>query len=235
MIIDAALEPAEIAQLAERDLSETMCIVFDVLRATSSMLTALAHGVAEIHPVQTLEEAFALRKRLPGALLGGERDGEKPEGFDFGNSPLEYREARGAKIIWTTTNGTLALHACAGARRVLVGALLNLDALAAELRRSEPERVLLLCAGTYETLALEDVCAAGHLAARFPQAALTDSARTALAVAQAFPEPLAALQQARNGRALIAKGRVAEVEWCARLSAYNIVALMDGSIVRAII
>jgi len=230
MIIDAALDPADIAQLAQRDLATTTCVVFDVLRATSSMITALAHGAAEIFPVTTIEAALTLRGEIPGALAGGERGGEKPEGFDFGNSPLEYREARGAKIVWTTTNGTVALRACERAERVLVAALLNLDAVAARLRGVE--RVLLVCAGTHEELALEDVYAAGRLAALFPDAALTDSARTALAVGQAFPEPLDALRQARNGRTLLEKGRGAEVEWCARVSAYSIVGFMDGSIVR---
>lgn len=232
MNIDAALDPADISRLPQRDLSTTTCVVFDVLRATSSMLTALAHGVAEIHPVTTIEGAFALKAQIPGALLGGERGGEKPEGFDFGNSPLEYRDLSGAKIVWTTTNGTIALHACQHAERVLVGALLNLDTLAAALRGAE--NVLLVAAGTQDTLALEDVCAAGHLAALFPEAKLTDAARTALAVAQAFPEPLDALRVARNGRALAATGREAEVEWCAQRSAYNIAAFMDGSIIRPI-
>jgi 2-phosphosulfolactate phosphatase len=67
MIIDVALNPAEIALLPKRDLGDTTCVVFDILRATSSMLTALANGAEEIHPVTTLEEAFALKKDLPGA------------------------------------------------------------------------------------------------------------------------------------------------------------------------
>ncbi len=232
MKIDAALDPAGIAQLAHRDLSATTCVVFDVLRATSSMLTAFAHGAAEVYPVRTLEEAFELRSGIPGALLGGERNGEKPAGFDFGNSPFDYREVRGAKIVWTTTNGTIALRSCEHAARVLIGALLNLDALAAQLRGAE--RVLLVCAGTHEELALEDVCAAGCLGAMFPGAELTDAARIALAVCRAFPEPLDALRQSRNGRALSAMGRDAEVEWCARRSAYNVGAFMDGSIIRPI-
>lgn len=234
MQIDVAINPAEIALLPSRDLSRTTCVVFDVLRATSSMITALAHGVAEIRPVCTLEEAFAARESAPGALLGGERGGEKPEGFDFGNSPLEYQASPGAQIIWTTTNGTIALQACAAAERVLVGALLNLDALAEELERAKPERVLLVCAGTHEELALEDVVAAGGLVARLPGATLSDAAHTSAAVAYRFPDALAALREARNGRALLAKGRDTEVEWCARVSAYKVIGSMCGPLVRAL-
>ena len=232
MHFDAALNPAEIARLPQRDLAQTTCIVFDVLRATSSMITALAGGAAEIHPARTIDEALALKQEHPRAILGGERNGERIDGFDVGNSPFEYRELRGVKIITTTTNGTLALRACEHAARVLVGAILNLGALAEELRWDEPERVLLVCAGTFEEFALEDACAAGLLIAEFPDAELSDAARAALAVAKLFPEPLDALRAARNGRALIAKGRGAEVEWCAQVSRYNIVGSMDGAVIR---
>ena len=232
MLIDVALNPAEIARLPQRDLSATTCVVFDVLRATSSMVTALANGAQEIHAVCTLEEAFALRSEMPGLLLGGERDGEKPEGFDFGNSPLEYREARGARIGWTTTNGTIALRSCEHAERVLVGALLNLSAVADELRWADPVDVLLVCAGTHEGFALEDAYAAGRLIAELPEAALTDSARAMQAVARGFPTSEEALRASSNGRVLVSRRREAEVQWCARESAYSIVGFMDGAVVR---
>jgi 2-phosphosulfolactate phosphatase len=233
MIIDVALNPAEIALLPNRDLGDTTCVVFDILRATSSMLTALANGAEEIHPVTTLEEAFALKKDLPGARLAGERNGERPDGFDYGNSPLEFRTARGAKLIWTTTNGTIALKACEHAERVLVGALLNITALHEEIQWSEPERILLVCAGTFEDFALEDAYAAGVLVSEFPEAELTDAAHAALATSKLYPKSIDALRAARNGQVLIRKGREAEVEWCAQVSAYNVGAFMDGSIVRS--
>jgi len=197
------------------------------------MVTALANGAEEIHPVTTLEEAFALKKDLPGARLAGERQGERPHGFDYGNSPLEFRNARGAKLIWTTTNGTIALKACEHAERVLVGALLNITALHEEIQWAEPERILLVCAGTFESFALEDAYAAGVLISEFPEAELTDAARAALATSKLYPKSIDALRAARNGQALVRKGREAEVEWCAQVSAYNVGAFMDGSIVRS--
>ncbi len=233
MLIDAVLTPAEIALLPGRDLSATTCVVFDVLRATSSMVTALAHGAAEILPARTIEEALALKAGRPHALLGGERHGELIDGFDLGNSPLEYREnVAGRTIISTTTNGTIALRACEHAERVLVGAILNLGALAAELRRAQPEQVVLICAGTFADFALEDAFAAGLLLAAFEEANRTDSATAALGVAKLFPHALAALQQARNGRVLAQKGRGAEVEWCAQESRFDVVGWMDGTVIR---
>ncbi len=235
MTIDVALNPAEVALLPERDLSATTCVVFDILRATSSMVTALAHGVREIHPVCTIDEARALRARMPEAVLAGERHGERIDGFDIGNSPFEYRDLAGRTLISTTTNGTVALRAAERAQRVLVGAILNLGALAEELRRAAPERVLLVCAGTFAEFALEDACAAGLLIAQLASDALTDSARAALAVTKLYPEPLAALLAARNGRVLASKGRGEEVEWCARVSKFSIVGEMKSAVIRPLL
>ena len=232
MKITVALDPAEIAHLPRRDLSRTTCVVFDVLRATSSMITALAHGAAEIHPVRTIEEARELKSDMPHAVLGGERDGELIDGFDVGNSPFEYTGFARRTIISTTTNGTIALRACENAELVLVGAILNLAELADEIRWREPADLLLVCAGTFEEFALEDAYAAGLLIAALPDAQLTDSAHAALAVARQFSTPLAALRAARNGRTLDAKGRGKEVEWCAQTSRFNVVGIMEQAVIR---
>ena len=234
MKLDAALTPSDISRLPERDLSTTTCVVFDVLRATSSMITALANGAAEIFPVKTIEEARALRKEMPDALLGGERHGERIEGFDLGNNPFEYTALAGKRIISTTTNGTIALRACERAGRVLVGALLNLAALRDELTRSRPAEVLLVCAGTFETFALEDAIAAGLLAAEFPDAELTDAVVAAIATARRFATPLDGLLAARNGRALAARGRRDQIEWCAQVSRFGAIGAMDGAIIRSL-
>lgn len=233
MILDAVLNPAEIAQLGAARVSGATCVVFDVLRATSSMLTGLAYGVSAVLPVRTIEEAEAFRG-TPNYLLAGERHGDPIPGFDLGNSPFEYQQVPGRTVVATTTNGTIALRACEGADRILAGAILNIAATAKELRRLNPARVLLVCAGTFDTFALEDAWAAGKLAELLGPAELTDAAQAALALTRLFPEPLAALQAARNGRALAAKGRAAEVEWCAQLSTLSVVAELKGEFLRAL-
>ncbi len=234
MYIDVVLHPAEIATvLPVRDLSKTTCVVFDVLRATSSMVTALAHGATEIYPVRTIEEALSLKVRMPEALLGGERHGDIIPGFQMGNSPLEYREqVRGRRIITTTTNGTIALRACEGAERVLVGAVLNIGALAAVLRASWPQHVVIVCAGTFSDFALEDCCAAGLLIAYLGAESLSDSAHAALGVTRLYPEPAAALHASRNGRVLMGTDRAADVEWSAQLSLYDVVGEMKSAVIR---
>jgi 2-phosphosulfolactate phosphatase len=162
--------------------------VFDVLRATSTFVTALHHGAKVIIPVREISEALAIRQKQPDVLLGGERNGVKiraaqkwdrhlacPEqagslshseiDFDLGNSPREYtpEKVRGKTIVSTTTNGTRALRACAGAKMVLAASFLNLGATAEFLRQEKVENILLVCAGTGENRADEDVLAAGAL------------------------------------------------------------------------
>ncbi|MCX6967079.1 MAG: 2-phosphosulfolactate phosphatase [Verrucomicrobia bacterium] len=233
MIIDAILTPAEIDVLPQADLSASVCVVFDVLRATSSIITGLAHGAEEIRPVVSIEEALSARAQWPDAVLGGERFGDRIDGFDLGNSPLEYCRAGLRRIVTTTTNGTVTLQACASAREVWVGALLNMQALVDRLRQSGPERVLLVCAGTFRELALEDVLAAGMLAAAFPEATLTDAAQVALALYRQHQANLcAALELAKNGRVLRAHGRAEDVAWCAQVSRFPIVGVLRDGVIR---
>jgi 2-phosphosulfolactate phosphatase len=170
--LETLFTPAEFEALRQRDLSNTVCVVFDVLRATTSMLTALQHGAASIIPAAEISEALALRAKHPAALLAGERDGVRIRAaqsggvdFDLGNSPREFTPDRvaGKTIIITTTNGTRALQACRGARHILPGAFLNLAALAQWIARERPPHLLLVGAGTFEQAAYEDTLAAGAL------------------------------------------------------------------------
>jgi len=172
MKIEAVLAPTELPALAKRDLREAACVVFDVLRATSTFVTALHNGAKAIVPVSEISEALAIRKKQPEVLLGGERDGVRIRAgqtggvdFDLGNSPREYtpERVRGKTIVSTTTNGTRALRACTGAKMILATSFLNLTATAEFVRTIQQAQVLLVCAGTRENEALEDVLAAGAL------------------------------------------------------------------------
>ncbi len=235
--------PAEFRALRERDLRWTVCVVFDVLRATSSFVTALANGAAAVVPVEEISEALALRRQRPDVLLAGERNGlrigaELTGGveFDFGNSPREYspEKVRGKTIVSTTTNGTRALRACAGARHVLVGSFLNLGATARCVEELQPEKLLLICSGTFEDCALEDVLAAGAFCERLGgshAAPETDAAHIAqtqyLAVRHDLPR---AMQQSRNARRLLSVPELRDdVAFCLRLDVFDLVAGVDAS------
>ena len=117
------------------DVRSRVVVVVDILRATSCMVTALEHGIRSIRPLADLEECRAMRSQ--GYLTAGERNGEKVEGFDFGNSPFEYMDEKlvGERIAFTTTNGTQAIAKSHRAKEIIIGAFLNLSAVTEYLKR----------------------------------------------------------------------------------------------------
>jgi 2-phosphosulfolactate phosphatase len=236
MKIETILTPAELTALAQRDLSKTACVVFDVLRATSTFVTALHHGAQAIIPVSEIAEALAF-KNAETILLGGERNGVRISAggidFDLGNSPREYtpENVRGKTVVSTTTNGTRALRACIGAKIILASSFLNLSATAKFLGKSAPEELLLVCAGTGDGVALEDVLAAGALADLLADE-LSDAAEVArqtfLRMKSNLPEAIAC---SRNGRRLLGIPELrADVSFCSQRDVFNLVAVMaaDG-------
>jgi 2-phosphosulfolactate phosphatase len=246
MSLEVLFTPAEFAALASRDLRETVCVVFDVLRATSTFATALHNGAKEIIPVAEISEALEIKRLRPEVLLGGERDGVKISAsgidFDLGNSPREYtpEKVRGKTIVSTTTNGTRALRACAGAKIVLAAAFLNLGATAEFLRRKKFADILIVCAGTRENAALEDTLAAGALC-EMPDAGFTamtnsvsvEAARRAYV--QAKSNLAAAIRDSENARRLLANPELRDdVEFCLQRDACPLIARMeaDGKIRR---
>ncbi|HUZ08150.1 MAG TPA: 2-phosphosulfolactate phosphatase [Candidatus Paceibacterota bacterium] len=247
MKLEVLFTPAEFAALASRDLRETACVVFDVLRATSTFATALHNGAKEIIPVSEISEALEIRKTRPAVLLGGERDGFRISAdgidFDLGNSPREYTpgKIRGKAIVSTTTNGTRALRACAGAKTVLAAAFLNLGATAEFLRREKFADILLVCAGTGENAALEDTLAAGALcdilSGGFGAGANSISVESARrAYAQAKSNLAGAMRDSENARRLLANSALrGDVAFCLQRDICPLVARMDanGAIRRA--
>lgn len=235
MKIDAVLSPLEIDLLPGLDLTRTTVVVFDVLLTSSSMITALANGAKELHPVTTMMEARELKDRLPHALLAGERNGIRFDGFDLGNSPLDYRWLSSEQIIMLTANASIALRACAKAGHVLVGSLLNMGALAAHLKDATPEHLLLVCAGTIREPALEDLFAAGMLCSNLADAVLTDSAKITASVFRKYQEDaLHCLHESRKGRSLMEDNRREDLRWCAHRSLYAVVARMVDGVVRRV-
>jgi 2-phosphosulfolactate phosphatase len=238
-MLEVLFAPAEFERLHQRDLSQTTCVVFDVLRATSTMLTALSGGAAAILPVAEIGEALEVRQRDPSVLLAGERDGLRigsdltgGVAFDLGNSPREFTEeiVRRKTIVMTTTNGTRALRACASAQAVLIGAFLNLRATAGAIEQRAPSHLLIVCGGTLDQAAYEDVLAAGALCdlvwPLYGHGAVADSAHMARRLFhQEQSDLLAALAQSRNGRRLLAQPQLRDdVAFCARRDVLSLVA-----------
>ncbi len=214
--LEVLFTPADFASLPGRDLRQTVCVVFDVFRATTTIVTALGNGAAAVIPVAEISEALELRRQRPELLLAGERDGWRIGAaltggveFDLGNSPREFRPERiaGRTIVVTTTNGSRALRACAGAGELLAAAFPNLAATAAHLRARTPEKIILVCSGTLERAAYEDVLGAGALAALIwpsDDSRAADSARMARNIFERHQSDLvAAVVNSSNGRRLL--------------------------------
>ena len=144
-------------------LEGKVVVVVDILRATSCMVTGLAHGVQSITPFASLELCQAKKKE--GYIIAGERNGQKVEGFDLGNSPFDYinEKLKDSKVAITTTNGTVAIERSKQAHQVIIGAFLNLGTVTAYLNSQEHD-VLILCAGWKGQVNLEDSLFAGALA-----------------------------------------------------------------------
>src|SRR5437870_3641918 len=165
-------------------------IVVDVLRATSTIAQALASGYRRVLCCAEVEQARALRSSIPDSLVGGERNAVRIEGFDAGASPREFLEPRADTLILSTTNGTQAiLAAAARSDEVLLGSLLNLDAVVARARaRAAGGDVAVLCAGFKGTFALDDAYCAGRIVSLL-DGDESDAAIAAELVARSFPDP----------------------------------------------
>lgn len=155
-LLPALVEPHELA-------GRTV-VVIDVLRATTTIIHALAAGAKEVIPLLEVEEARQVAAKLGGqAVLGGERGGQRIEGFELGNSPLEYTPAAvgGKTLVFTTTNGTRAMLRCKQARRILIAGFVNFSAVCREL--AEEEQIDVVCAGTDGHVTREDTLLAGAI------------------------------------------------------------------------
>jgi 2-phosphosulfolactate phosphatase len=157
--IEVCYSPALFPYYENRD---AVVVVTDVLRASSAIVTAFMNGVERIIPVGTLEEAKSYKDR--GYMVAAERDGIVRDFADFGNSPYNFTPERvqGNEIVYSTTNGTNAIKLAASGSQVLIGAYLNISALAEHIRKSGRD-LLILCAGWKNKFNLEDTLFAGAL------------------------------------------------------------------------
>jgi len=236
MKIHAYLLPLETTDSAFKG---KIAVVIDVLRASTSIVTAKANGAEKLIPTATIEAAKKLAGTLDRAstLLCGEREGRMIDGFDLGNSPREYtREVvTGKTVILTTTNGTETIMRLDGAREIVVCGLLNLGAVAEAVRGEE--ELFIACSGRDRRFSLEDSVCAGGLIARLRdlgvRPALDDGAATCEALFALHRADLAAcLRGSSHGRYLAEIGFDADIADCAALDAQSVVPVVrEGRIV----
>lgn len=216
------------APVAPTDVADRVVVVIDVLRAATTVVTALVNGARAVIPFETVEEAAVRAKAFARGevKLAGERRMVRVTGFDLGNSPLEYTPevVAGRTILYSTTNGTVALTATHGARACFFAAFANARATIAAVRRATAQGadVTIVCAGHERHLALEDVVCAGRLVRGITEGhedvIRGDGARVAEAVERPFMGGIASVAyEATHARSLAAAGFEADVQACLTL------------------
>jgi 2-phosphosulfolactate phosphatase len=208
-------------------------IVIDVIRATTTICQALASGYERVFCTAEVEDALALREALGAAVLGGERNAVLIPGFDLGNSPREYLEARDGPLVLSTTNGTRAIVSAAQrCERVLVASLVNLASVVHAARDADEDAVV-VCAGVQGTLALDDAYVAGRIVELLDWDR-TDASEAAARLSGTWSGAEEALRASKSGRNLLENAPELEddIAFCARESVLDVVprlvALRDG-------
>ncbi len=216
--------------------------VIDVLRASTSIITALSNGAAAVIPAASPEEAVGLKEKFPAgrALLCGEREGLIIRGFDLGNSPAEYSAGRvsGKTLLFASTNGSrMIVQAARGAKSVCVAGFVNAGAVSRRLADGK-EDILLACAGRDGAFSLEDATAAGMLAGAIRRLAgngcsLSDEARVAVVLHRRFADDLTGMAAgSAHGVYLTGLGFGADIPACVSTDAFQTVpVLSDGALV----
>jgi 2-phosphosulfolactate phosphatase len=150
------------ALLGTYDLNGKIVVLVDILRATSTICTALHKGVREIIPVESIEEAKLYKEK--GYLVAGERDGKILDFADFGNSPFNFMDGQavGKPLVYSTTNGTRAIRSASGCAQLLIGSYLNHTVLCNFLADSGHD-IVVFCSGWKDKFNLEDSLYAGAL------------------------------------------------------------------------
>jgi len=223
-----------------QQLAGKTAVVIDVLRATTTVVTALACGAVEVLPFLNVEDARAKAQTAGDkVLLGGERGGLRIEGFQLGNSPAEYNErtVRDRTVIFTTTNGTRAMQRCKLAKRVLIAGFVNLSAICREL--VDETEIDIVCAGTDGHVTREDTLLAGAIVddlSRITGMTLVtndqadiacDAWRSAVGDLTGASPLSQALRASRGGRNLIDIGHENDIDLAAQIDQFDLVAELD--------
>jgi len=220
------------AQVAPADVADRVVVVIDVLRAATTVAAALDAGARGVIPFETVDETASRAKAYARGevRLAGERRMVKIDGFDLGNSPTEYTPAsvEGRTILYTTTNGTVALAATHGARCCYFAAFVNVAATVASVRSAIEHGgdVTIICAGHERHVALEDVVCAGRLVrgitAGLPTVTRGDGARVAEMAERPFQGGVGSVAlEAGHAKSLVAAGFERDVELCLTLDRYD--------------
>lgn len=214
-----------------------LIVIIDTLRATTTIITAIGNGAECVVPVESIEEAFKQKALYKGAILGGERNGVKINGFEAGNSPLEYSKdiVSGKTIILTTTNGTRAIKSAFGSGTIILAALINSGAVA-NFIRSVKEDIIIVCSGTDGRFTMEDAYTAGCIVFKTDRDDLTDSAHAVKFLYERISQnPELLHKTCAHLKELISKGFLKDIDYSLKEDMTEIVPYYkEGRIIRGL-
>ncbi len=214
------------------DPQNTVVVIIDVFRATSTIAAALHNGARCVYPVASVQECISLGMEIDNSITAGERDGKVAEGLEHGNSPLEYPAEfiRGKTLVLTTTNGTRLLHMVKEADTIITGSFLNLSAVC-DFLVAQGKNVLLGCSAWKDRFNLEDTLFAGAVVSRIGEhfSINCDSARAAKCLADsANGDYIGFLRDSSHYRRLSAYGLVHDMEYCTTPDLHPVVPILKG-------
>lgn len=231
MKIDVAISAGVV--LPEQ-VKDKLVVVIDILRATSVICNGLQNGAVAFVPVEEVEEAFSLQQTY-GYLCGGERHAEKIEGFQFGNSPLEYtpKLVKGKTIALTTSNGTRAIKNSLTANKLIIGAFANINRVV-DFISSQENDVCLVCSGTSNQFSMDDSLCAGNIindVLEKREAALSDAASAHLSLYNTSGADLhkALKTSCFHYNLLHSKGFIKDLDICLSKNSCNLLPYLKGS------
>jgi len=236
--IDVALTAHEVDDARVRG---KQVVIVDILRATSTMITALANGADAIYPVYEMEQAQRLAATLDrdSVITCGERNGVTIQGFDIGNSPMSCTKnvMAGKRIIMTTTNGTHAIEKAKPAKKMYIAGFLNASAILQALARDEQE-LLIVCSGWKGRSSMEDTLFAGYLAYHLlgkqrTSGSLHDTVKMALSLYQQYKDSIeSAILKSDHARRLKGVVDAKEMKFCAKLDEFDAVPVFKEGMIR---
>jgi 2-phosphosulfolactate phosphatase len=241
MKIDICFDPFELDEL---ELRGKNIIVIDVLRSSTTIAVALNNGAREIIPVESIENAVKISGSLFGdvTLRGGERNGKIIQGFNLGNSPLEYTEAtvKGKSIIFCTTNGSVAMYKSRFAQNLAIGSFVNITMVIDFIKEIQSD-FLIICAGranTVSNFSLEDTVCAGMIVQKLSadkeiKLELTESSLASQALYKTYGKALLKLMKnTEHGRYLVEIGFVEDIKVAAAIDSYPVLPVLNGNVIK---
>jgi len=238
MRIETLFTPGEITESAVKD---KLVVVIDVLRACTTIAFAMSRGCERIIPVASVEAAMNLAASLEKkmTLLGGEREGKRIDGFDLGNSPLEYTTdvVKGKAVVLATTNGTRAISMSQGAKEILVASFVNMASVVERAAGMTEETLTVVCAGESSKFSMEDAVCAGMLIERLGESKeveLNDGGQAARLLYLQNQNSIAdLLKECEHGRYLDSLGFAKDLDICSRVDSLSILPVVkEGRIVK---